>query len=106
MSNKKKNTPKFTFNSYWIYIPLLLFIVGLQIFSSAGQESKNISRNEFIKVLEANDVRKIVIENNTVAKIFIKEDALKKESYKKITESPFSFSFYAIFMDKGKSRDE
>ena len=89
MSNKKKNTPKFKFNSYWIYIPLLLFIVGLQFFSSIGATSKNITKNEFITVLEDNDIDKIVIENNTVAKIFLKEEALKKEKYKKLVGSAF-----------------
>jgi len=89
MSKKKKNTPKFSFNTYWIYIPLLLFFVGLQIFSSGTGTSKTITKNEFTKVLEANDIQKIVIENNTLARIFIKEDALAKEEYKKIVDSPF-----------------
>ena len=89
MSNKKKNTPKFTFNSYWIYIPILLFILGLQFFNSAGEASKNISKNEFIEVLRANDVQRIVIENNTEAKVFVKDEALTKERYKNLVTSPF-----------------
>jgi len=89
MSNKKKNTPKFTFNSYWIYIPLILFIVALQFFSSAGESSKNISRNEFTEILQADDIKKIVIENNTVAKIFIKDDALTKKRYEETVNSAF-----------------
>jgi len=89
MTNKKKNTPKFTLNMYWIYIPLLLFIVGLQFFSSVGAGSKNITKNKFTKILDNNDIEKIVIENNTVAQIFIKEEALNKDEYKTVTNSAF-----------------
>jgi len=89
MSNKKKNTPKFKINYYWIYIPLLLFILGLQFFSSAGESSKDITRNEFTEILQGNDISKIVIENNTVAKIFIKDEALNNKKYEKVTSSPF-----------------
>ncbi|TYP96455.1 cell division protease FtsH [Tenacibaculum adriaticum] len=89
MSDKKKNTPKFTFNSYWIYVPIILFFIALQLFNSGGLASKNISKNEFTKVLEANDIKKIVIENNTIAQVFLKDDALKKEEYQKLVNSPF-----------------
>jgi len=88
-NNKKKNTPKFSFNSYWIYIPLILFILGLQFFNSASFASKNITKNEFTEILEANDIEKIVVENNTVAKLFLKDKALEKEKYKKLVDSPF-----------------
>ena len=89
MSDKKKNTPKFTFNSYWIYIPIILFFLALQLFNSGGLASKNISKNKFTKILEANDIKKIVIENNTIAQVFLKDEALKKEEYKEIVNSPF-----------------
>ncbi len=88
-NNKKNNKSKFSFNSYWIYIPLILFIIGLQFFSSANFASKKIFKNEFISILEANDVEKIVVENNSIAKIFIKDEALKKEKYKDFVDSPF-----------------
>jgi ATP-dependent metalloprotease FtsH len=89
MSDKKKNTPKFTFSSYWIYIPIILFFIVLQVFNSGDLASRSISKNEFIKVLKANDIKKIVVENNSVAQIFIKEDAIKKEEYKDLVNSPF-----------------
>ena len=89
MSNKKKNTPKFTFNAYWIYIPLILFIVGMQFFNSENLVSSKITKNEFTEILVANDIEKIVVENNSVAKIFLKEEALKKEEHQKLVKSPF-----------------
>ncbi|WP_271405395.1 ATP-dependent zinc metalloprotease FtsH [Tenacibaculum soleae] len=89
MSDKKKNTPKFTFNSFWLYIPILVILLGLSFFNSNNLGSRNISKNEFNKILQANDIQKIVIENNNIAQVFLKSEAEKKEEHKKITSSPF-----------------
>ncbi|CAM1339805.1 ATP-dependent zinc metalloprotease FtsH [Tenacibaculum aestuarii] len=89
MSDNKKNTPKFTFSSFWLYIPILIILLGLSFFNSGNLGSRNISKNEFTKILEANDIQKIVVENNNVAQIFLKPEAEKKEEHKKLVESPF-----------------
>ncbi|WNW01932.1 ATP-dependent zinc metalloprotease FtsH [Tenacibaculum sp. HL-MS23] len=89
MSDKKKNPPKFSFNSFWIYIPILVVLLGLSFFNSNDLGSRSISKNEFHKILQENDIQKIVIENNNVAQIFLKSEAEKKEQHKKITDSPF-----------------
>lgn len=89
MSDKKKNAPKISFNSFWIYIPILVILLGLSFFNSSNLGSRNISKNEFNEILQANDIQKIVIENNNLAQIFLKSDAEKKEEHKKLTESPF-----------------
>ncbi|MCG8183658.1 ATP-dependent zinc metalloprotease FtsH [Tenacibaculum piscium] len=89
MSDKKKNAPKFTFNSFWIYVPILVILIGLSFLNSSNLGTRNISKNEFNKILQQNDIQKIVIENNNVAQIFLKAEAEKKEAHKKITTSPF-----------------
>ncbi|WP_299159711.1 ATP-dependent zinc metalloprotease FtsH [uncultured Tenacibaculum sp.] len=89
MSEKKKNTPKFTFNSFWLYIPILVILLGISFFSSGDLGSKKISKNEFTKILKANDILEIIVENNNIAQIFLKPEAEKKEEHKKLTESPF-----------------
>ncbi|WP_028893074.1 ATP-dependent zinc metalloprotease FtsH [Tenacibaculum sp. 47A_GOM-205m] len=89
MSDNKKNTPKFTFSSFWLYIPILIILLGLSFFNSGNLGSRNISKNEFTKILEANDIQKIVVENNNVAQIYLKPEAEKKEEHKKLAESPF-----------------
>ncbi|MFD0992308.1 ATP-dependent zinc metalloprotease FtsH [Tenacibaculum geojense] len=89
MSDKKKNNSKFSFNSYWIYIPIILFFIVLQVFNSGDLASRSITKNEFTKILKENDIKKIVVENKSVAQIFLKEDALSKESYKELVDSPF-----------------
>ncbi len=90
MGEKKNNTPKFKLNSYWIYIPILLFLIGMSFLNnSGGLSSRKIASNEFTEILNDNDVDKILIINNSRAEIYIKEEAQKKERHEKITKSPF-----------------
>lgn len=90
MSEKKKNNSKFTLNSYWIYVPIILFFVTLHFFSSGSFASKRISSNQFNEILKENDIEKVMIINNSVAEIYIKKDALEnKEKYEKIKKSAF-----------------
>jgi cell division protease FtsH len=93
MSNSKKennsNMPKFKFNSYWIYAAIFLLIMAFQFFSSGDLVTKNISKNEFNTILKQNDISKIVIINNNVAQIFIKEESQSKQRYKKMINSAF-----------------
>ncbi len=89
MSDNKKNSPKFTLNSYWIYIPIILFFIALHFFSSSNFSSKKISSNEFNKMLADNDISKVDIINESVAEVFIKEEALTKKNHQKLVDSPF-----------------
>ena len=90
--NKKennKNTPKFKFNTYWIYGAVILLLIIFQIFSGGDLATQSISKNEFNEVLRENDISKIIVVNNNVAQVFIKEDALNKSKYQKLTNSAF-----------------
>lgn len=90
--NKKDNntnTPKFKFNAYWIYGAILVLLIGFQFFSSGDLATKSISKNEFNEVLRDNDISKIIVVNNNVAQVFIKEEAIKKEKYQKLINSTF-----------------
>ena len=98
--NKKennKNEPKFKMNSYWIYGAVILLLIGFQFFSSGDLATQSISKNEFSEVLRDNDISKIIVVNNNVAQIFIKEEAMKKSKYQKLVNSTFyrkGASFY------------
>ena len=101
MSNSKKDTnsnmPKFKFNSYWIYAAIFLLIMAFQFFSSGDLATKSISKNEFNEILRENDISKIVILNNNLAQIFIKEEAQNKERYKKMINSAFYSKGSSLF---------
>ncbi|AUC85069.1 peptidase M41 [Polaribacter sp. ALD11] len=87
--DKNTNTPKFKFNAYWIYGAVIVLLIGFQFFSSGDLATKSISKNEFNEVLRENDISKIIVVNNNVAQIFIKEEAIKKSKYQKLINSAF-----------------
>jgi cell division protease FtsH len=84
-----KNEPKFKFNTYWVYGAVILLLIGFQFFSSGDLATQSISKNEFNEVLRENDISKIIVVNNNVAQIFIKENAMKKSKYQKLINSTF-----------------
>lgn len=95
-NNSKKNNDKkpfkefkFKFNFYWIYAILFALIIGYQFLNSSDLSSSKLSENEFTQLLEQDDVKKIVVVNEDVAKIYLKPEAFDKPKYKKLKESPF-----------------
>ena len=77
--------PKFNF--YWVYGALFVLFVVFQFFNSENLTQKEISQNKFESILESNDISKIVILNRNIAQLYIKEEALSKDPYSKITSS-------------------
>jgi ATP-dependent metalloprotease FtsH len=88
-SNFKDSNFKPKFNFYWIYGGLFVLFLIFQYFNSDNLVQREISQNKFETILESNDISKIVILNKTVAQIYIKEEALSNEVYKKVTNSSF-----------------
>ncbi|MCF6214425.1 MAG: ATP-dependent zinc metalloprotease FtsH [Flavobacteriaceae bacterium] len=87
--------PKFNIN--WIYgIVAILFLSSL-LFRSGDLTTKNITEKEFERLLQTNDISRIVIANKAVAQIFIKKEALQKEAYKEQISAPFFSSSNAVF---------
>ena len=84
-TNNNTNPKKPRFSSYWIYGIILLFIIGMQLFSggSGWSTPPEITPSRMEQFLEDGDVEKILIINNTKsAKIFLTEEALKKDVHK------------------------
>lgn len=84
-SNNKKNSPKPKFNFYWVYGGLLLFFMAFHFFTGESIAFQKIKNNQFEKILTSNDIEKIVIKDRIIANIYIKEDLLETERYKKYT---------------------
>ncbi|WP_299056130.1 ATP-dependent zinc metalloprotease FtsH [uncultured Polaribacter sp.] len=93
----KSNMPKFKFNAYWIYAAVFIAIIAIQFFNSGDLATKTISKNEFNEILKENDISKIVVLNNNLAQIFIKEEAKKKPRYKKMLNSAFYSKGASLF---------
>jgi len=73
--------PKFNF--YWVYGAIFVLILAFQFLNSGDAASKNISTNKFTEVLNSNDIKEIVIVNRSSAQIYLTDEALNKEAYKK-----------------------
>lgn len=80
---KPPNTPKFSFNFYWIYAIIILVLVITQVFQWGGTERKTTYDNFERNMLVTKDVDRIVV-TNEVAHIYIKRDKLKEDKYKDI----------------------
>src|SRR5215207_2499833 len=77
------------FNYFWVYAIIFAFIIisfNLSFFQENIQES-NIT--ELRQSLADDDVEKIIVVNQKIAEIYIKEPALKKEKYNKIARTRF-----------------
>ena len=92
MSEKNKNStpnvPKFKFNMYWVYGAIFVVLIGISFINDASFSTKKISTNKFFKILESNDVSKVIIINKNIAEVYIKKEVETKEKYKQQATSP------------------
>jgi len=77
--NKKPENKKPKFNSYWIYIPIILIIIGINFFSGSINPSATTTQAEFENFLRDGDVQKVEVINKKIAKVYLTEDARRKE---------------------------
>ena len=75
---------KMRFNFYWIYFIVFLFFIGIQVFSSLNFNIKTTTYDNFVSFLNSGEVDKIVLLNNEVVQIFIKEENLSREKHKDV----------------------
>ncbi|MGM0635901.1 MAG: ATP-dependent zinc metalloprotease FtsH [Bacteroidota bacterium] len=82
-TNKGPKKPKF--NSYWIYIGIILIFLGVQLFGGGGFNSiAETSPSEFQRYLKDGDIEKVVIiKNSRVAEVYLTEDAKAKPQHEK-----------------------
>lgn len=77
------------FNYFWVYAIIFAFIVisiNLSFFSENIQKS---NMNDLRTMMTDGDVDKIIIVNEKLAEVFIKDSALKKDKYKKVANNRF-----------------
>ncbi|MDT0559324.1 ATP-dependent zinc metalloprotease FtsH [Ichthyenterobacterium sp. W332] len=90
IKDNKNSNKKPKFSSYWIYGIVIAIFFLLQIFSGGfgGDGGNNTSPSQFKEYLKDGDVDKVVVVNESKAKVYLTKDALAKEKHKKsITKS-------------------
>ena len=85
------NTPKKPrFSSWWIYGVIIALIFGFQFFgSSTFSSTEKTTTSELQEFLRNGDIKEIlIITNARQAKVFLKEEALKKDVHKNVADKP------------------
>lgn len=87
--NGKKPPGKFNFNTIWIYVLIIAFIVGINFINSDSFGDEQITITEFEQMVERGDVRKLVIVNETTGQVYLTEDALNDSKYDDANRTSF-----------------
>jgi len=88
--NKKPETRKPKFNSWWVIGALALLLLGTQFFGGNSlTKPKKITLNSFQRYMENNDVKRVVIYDGRIAKVFLTDEAKTKEEHTIKSKSNF-----------------
>ncbi len=88
--NQKKilgDEPKF--NYFWVYAIIIGFILVSVYMSMYGERAKETTMSELKQMLLSNDIGKIVVVNEKLAEVYVKDSSLKKPQYAKISATKF-----------------
>ncbi len=78
--NKKPELKKPKFSSWWIYIAIFLMFIGIQFFGgNSWSEPKKTTQAQFEDFLRDGDVAKVEVVNKKIAKVYLTDEAKKKE---------------------------
>ena len=88
MSNKANKTPKL--NPYWIYGTVIVILLSLSFFGEGSiQTSNKTNTSDFEKFLLNGDIEKVLIQNEKIARIFLKREALERNEHKAVSRKNF-----------------
>ena len=87
---KSKFDFEFNFNFYWVYVIIAVAFIAMTFFPTVGEDERTLSSSDFKQILQARDIKELVVVNREVAEIFIEPEALKSnERYKNVKDRPF-----------------
>ncbi len=76
-------TSKPKFNIYWVYGLIIVAFLSINFFNFGGHVEE-INRGKFETMLQSRDVERIVVVNNVKVDVYIKQDKLNLDKYKKL----------------------
>ena len=80
-------SPKF--NYFWVYAIIITFIAVATFLPMFSDNVSKSNMNELRTMLTDDDVDKVVVVNEKLAEVYLKEAALKKDKYKKVAVNRF-----------------
>ncbi len=88
--NNKDKKPGNSNMSQWLLGAVVVLLIGINLFNiSNNQGTQHIDLNRLVSMVSDQDVDKIIVVNKEKARVFLKNDALKKETYKDANVSEF-----------------
>ena len=86
MTEKKKpNKPRI--NPYWLYGMVIVLLLSISFFGEGNiQSSGKTNTSEFERYLNNGDIDKVVVQNEKIARIFLKREALEKSEHQALKE--------------------
>jgi len=89
-SQKDNKTPKFNFNSYWIWGIFLLIIIGMNISVKMNETTEIIDPNAFEDKVKANEVDRIEIINKEVVNVYLRKEVIDAKYPTKFKDNPWN----------------
>lgn len=89
-SQKDNKTPKFNFNSYWIWGIFLLIIIGMNISVKMNETTEVIDPNVFEDKVKANEVDRIEIINKEVVNVYLRKEVIEAKYPTKFKDNPWN----------------
>ncbi|MCH1518624.1 MAG: ATP-dependent zinc metalloprotease FtsH [Flavobacteriaceae bacterium] len=84
----KQNKPRF--NPYWLYGMVIVLLLSVSFFGDGGAQSTGkTNTSEFERYLNNGDIEKVVIQNEKMARIYLKREALDKSEHQALKEENF-----------------
>ena len=86
---KKPQLPKNGFNFYWIYVVIVVIVLGLN-FVDFNAVSREIDFRKFeTTILEQGYVDKLVVVNKEICEVYLKPAALEQDQFKEVAKKPY-----------------
>jgi len=88
----KDNNPqkKNRISSLWFYGIAIALVIGIQFFPGTVSSTEPTTPGEMFEYLRNGDIQKImIISNNSQAKVFLTQEALKKEEHSEVSTNSF-----------------
>ena len=88
MSKNINKTPKI--NPYWIYGIIIVILISISFLGEGSIKSSNkTNTSDFEKFLLNGDIDKVLIQNEKIARIYLKREALERNEHKIVSKKNF-----------------
>lgn len=106
-NNEKNNNNPNRLGSYWIYILIAAFLVGLNLWMVSGATNNEITFDEFSEMAVRGDVDKVSVVNGQVARIYIKDTKIESGDHTNLPKSSFGGrAHYTLIISSPERFDE